>query len=288
MNAKLLLSGVALGLLAGVSACQKKTEAPAPSTDSSSTMSAPNSTAPAATPETAAPPAPTTAPSGDSSGSHPFGMQSGRVEYQVIGAETGTEVLSWDNWGGRMAIQTKATMGMTTEDKTTLVATDKVTMVDNLTKTGTSLANPMKDVMMSGGTTDDMTARMMTQMGASKQGTDTVLGKTCDKYVSAMATTCVWQGIALKTESTANGVTTTKIASKIDEGATPDPTVFDVPAGTTVQDMSTMNIPTPGMAAPASNMTPSTTTTTTPSLTPAPQPAPTAPAPSPTPPPGGH
>jgi len=273
MNAKLLLSGVALGLLVGVSACQKKQETPPAPSDSSGTMTpSDSSTAPTSSDSsttTATKPDSTSAPpsGGDASGGHPFGMQAGRVEYHVSGAEEGTEVLTWDSWGGRMAIQTKAMMGTAAEDKTTLVSLDKVTLVDNATKTGTSLANPMKDVMMGGGATDGITAKMMTQLGAAKQGTDTVLDKTCDKYVSATATTCVWQGIALKTESTVNGVTTTKVATKIDDAATPDPTVFDVPAGTTVQDVSSMAAPTSDAAS-----APATTTPAPAVATPAPAP----------------
>jgi hypothetical protein len=253
MNAKLLIPGVALGLLLVMSACQKKAETPAapegtppassPSdTSGGGTMSPDGSTTPSTEPTTTPP-----------AGGNPFGLQSGKVEYQVTGAEQGTETLAWDNWGGRMAISTKATMGTVAQDRTTLVTLDKVISLDNAAKTGTAMANPMKDVMMAGSSSDEMTSKMMSQMGATKQGTDTVLGKTCDKYVSATSSTCVWQGIALKTEMTVNGATTTKVATKIEENASVDPSAFDIPAGMTVQDMSS------SMGAPASDMAPAPT-----------------------------
>ncbi|MFO1187350.1 MAG: proline-rich domain-containing protein [Alphaproteobacteria bacterium] len=249
MNVKLLLSGVALGLVLSLGACQKKQEAPpAPSGDQGGgSMQQPG------TPEGGQPPAggeqqPQTPPSG---GGQPFGMQSGKVEYQVTGAETGTETLAWDSWGTRMAITTKATMGTTAMDKTTLVTMDKVVSLDNTAKTGTAMANPMKDIMAAGGTSDEMTGKMMGQMGATKQGTDTVLGKTCDKYVTATSSTCVWQGIALKTETTVNGATTTKVATKIEENAAVDPTSFDIPAGMTVQDMTSAMAPAADSTQPA-------------------------------------
>jgi hypothetical protein len=254
MNAKLLIPGVALGLLLAMSACQKKAETPAapeggtppassPSDTSGGGTMSPDGSGTPSTPSTE----PTTTPP---AGGNPFGVQSGKVEYQVTGAEQGTEILSWDNWGGRMAISTKATMGTIAQDKTTLVTVDKVIALDNAAKTGTAMANPMKDVMLAGGSTDEMTSRMMSQMGATKQGTDTVLGKTCDKYVSATSSTCVWQGIALKTEMTVSGATTTKVATKIEENAAVDPAAFDIPAGMTVQDMSSST------GAPASDIAP--------------------------------
>ncbi len=152
-----------------------------------------------------------------------------------------------------------------------------MTTVDNAAKTGNSMPNPNKDLMASAGSTDDLTAKMMSQLGATKQGTDTVLDKTCDKWVSQNATTCVWQGIALKTEMTVNGQTTTKVATKIDTTSTPDPTAFDVPAGTTVQDMG-------AMTTPMSNMAPSTpdasTSTPAPATAPSDTTAPATPAPA--------
>lgn len=253
MNVKLLLSGAALGLVLSLGACQKKQETPpAPSGDQGGgTMSAPDSSGGATPPEGSQPPAgeqPQTPPSG---GGQPFGMQSGKVEYQVTGAETGTETLAWDSWGTRMAITTKATMGTTAMDKTTLVTMDKVVSLDNTAKTGTAMANPMKDIMTAGGSTDELTGKMMGQMGATKQGTDTVLDKTCDTYVTATSKTCVWQGIALKTETTVNGATTTKVATKIEENAAVDPTSFDIPAGMTVQDMTNAMAPATDSAQPA-------------------------------------
>jgi hypothetical protein len=259
MNTKLLLSGVAIGLLIGISACKKKEAAPAPApTDTSSAPAPSGSTAPATTPTDNSSTAPASGGS-SSSNTHPFGMQSGRVEYAVTGGEQGTEVLTWDNWGNRMSIQTKATVGAATEDKMTIVGTDKVTTVNNIAKTGVSVTNPYKDLIASATSTDDLTAKMMAGRGAAKQGTDTVLGKTCDNYVSPSATACVWQGVVLKTEmKAADGTTTTKVATKIDENATPDATVFDVPAGTTVQDQSATATP-DASAAPQSNMAPMTT-----------------------------
>jgi hypothetical protein len=249
---RLIIPGVALGLLLAVSACQKKQETPPPSdTSGQQPATTPDSGAPAG--GTMSPDSGGTPPAGGGSGGHPFGLQSGRVEYQVTGADQGTEVLSWDSWGSRMSIQTKSSKGSSASDRTTLVSMDKVVTMDNTAKTGASMANPMKEVMMAGGSTDEMVGKMMTMMGAQKQGTDTVLGKTCEKYVSAAATTCVWQGIALKTEVTLNGAATTKVATKIDETAHIDPSIFQVPAGVSVKEVSGT---TTGMSAPADNTAP--------------------------------
>lgn len=249
MNVKLLLSGVALGLVLSLGACQKKQETPpAPSGDQGGgTMQQPDSGTPPSSEQPSTPPA----DSGTKPPGQPFGMQSGKVEYQVTGAETGTETLAWDSWGTRMAITTKATMGTTAMDNTTLVTMDKVVTLNNTAKTGTAMANPMKDIMAAGGSTDELTGKMMGQMGATKQGTDTVLGKTCDMYVTATSKTCVWQGIALKTETTVNGATTTKVATKIEENAAVDPASFDIPAGMTVQDMTNAMAPAADSAQPA-------------------------------------
>lgn len=237
MKSKTLLCGVGLALIAGLAACGKKSEAPAAHTEAAPEHAAPH-TSPSA-PAAASHETMTEAGSADTN-ARTFGIEAGRVEYDVSGAETGSETLTWDSWGNRMAIVTKAKLGALPVEKTTLVTLDKVIIVDNVAKSGASMANPMKDLMAGGGSTDDLADRMMVKLGATRQGTESVLGRTCTKYVSSASSTCVWQGIALKTEISVNGLATTKVATNIQENVTPDPAVFDVPAGTTVQDVSTM------------------------------------------------
>jgi hypothetical protein len=49
-------------------------------------------------------------------------------------------------------------------------------------------------------------------------------------------TTCVWNGLTLKTETNMMGMSMTKVATKIEENVAVDEALFAVPEGITVRD----------------------------------------------------
>lgn len=88
-----------------------------------------------------------------------------------------------------------------------------------------------------------MTEDVMKKMNIKKEGTETFLSKTCDKYtmdykeMGMKGTYLVWNGIALKTDMEMSGLKVILQATKIEENPTIPQGKFDVPAGVTVQEV---------------------------------------------------
>ena len=80
------------------------------------------------------------------------------------------------------------------------------------------------------------------EMNIKKVGTQSFLGKTCDKYTidfkkqQMKGSYLVWNGIALKTEMTVMGMKTTIEATKIEENPTIPADKFEVPKGIKIQN----------------------------------------------------
>jgi hypothetical protein len=80
-------------------------------------------------------------------------------------------------------------------------------------------------------------------MSIKKEGTETLLGKTCDKFsmnyekMKTKANYSVWKGIALKTEMDMMGMKVNMIATKLEENATIAADKFEVPAGVNIKEI---------------------------------------------------
>lgn len=80
----------------------------------------------------------------------------------------------------------------------------------------------------------------------SKQGTEEVMGKTCDKYtmddptLKMKSTYCVWNGIALKSEINMAGIVAKVTTKKIEENASVPATKFEIPKDIKITEMKGM------------------------------------------------
>lgn len=157
-----------------------------------------------------------------------YGIESGIVEYNISGMQTGTETLYFDHWGMREAKYTNAAIsfgGVSKKIHTlTLTRNDSVYSIDLDSKTGTAMQNPMMNTMMKNAKGKDlmeMGMEMMKNMGGEKIGTEEILGKTCDVWeIKKMGSKAsVWNAIPMKTEASMMGMTQSIVATKIDEDA---------------------------------------------------------------------
>ncbi|NVO01844.1 MAG: hypothetical protein HXX09_04010 [Bacteroidetes bacterium] len=153
-----------------------------------------------------------------------------------------TDVVSYfDNYGAQeTSVSTMDIMGMKTE-RLSINKDGFIWDIDMKTKTGTKMKIPEKDPKNIDFT--GLTEGLMKEMNIKKEGTETLLGKTCDKFsmnyekMKTKANYSVWKGIALKTEMDMMGMKVKMIATKLEENATIAADKFEVPAGVKIKDI---------------------------------------------------
>ncbi len=170
-----------------------------------------------------------------------YQIKSGIITYtsETMGMKQDVSIY-FDDYGSKECTETSSEMdmGMAGKVKIHNVSLSKdgfMYSFDLTNKTGTKMkANPQtqknKDIDFNG-----MTAEAMKQMHITKLGTETFLGKTCDKYsmddptLKMKGTYTVWNGIPLKSEMDMSGIAVKLIAKKLEENATIPAEKFEVP-----------------------------------------------------------
>jgi hypothetical protein len=242
MNIRYLAMGVALAAL--LSACGQKQGSTA------STPAAPAETSQAAAPAAQQPTEKSPAPAAQASVPTPaqFESKTGRVEFTLSGMQTGAETMTWDDYGARTVTETKTTTSFgnlppRSHERRVIRTGDSMIVVDLDAKTAMKMDHIIEQAKAFTGSQDMrvFSQQMMAQMGASKTGSDSVVGKSCDVWTMTQMgmTVCVWKGLALKTDGNMMGVKISKLATKIDENVSVDPALFEIPSG-----FATTNAPT--------------------------------------------
>ena len=150
-----------------------------------------------------------------------------------------TMIKYFDDYGNKecMEITGEMKMGMGSPVKmnhTNITVDGFLYNLDNNKKTGTKMA-----VKGKGGHKDiefkNLTEDQMKELNMTKGGTETILGKTCNKFTlndtkrKMKATYYVWDGILLKSEVSMAGITAVNAAIKIEENATVPDGKFTIP-----------------------------------------------------------
>ncbi len=111
--------------------------------------------------------------------------------------------------------------------------------IDMIRKTGSKMKIPTKSGEID---FENLGAEIAKEMNIKKVGTETFLGKSCDKYtiddkkLKMKGSYLVWKGISLKTDMTVMGMKSVIVATKIDENPTITNDKFEVPAGIKMQN----------------------------------------------------
>jgi hypothetical protein len=200
---KIFVISLSCALLFGISACnnpKKTTSEPSSTTD-------------------------TTSPPSNDREFKRYEVVSGIVEYALGGAEEGTEILYFEDYGNIEArhktAQAQVPGGIKLPQGVELPKTEQVNITkgdtiysyDVNTRAGTKLNNTL-DVFGKQGNGDDlqkMGMEMLKNMGAVQDGTKTVAGYECDLYViEKMNTqTCIYKGVTLESTVIVVGITNT-------------------------------------------------------------------------------
>jgi len=164
-----------------------------------------------------------------------YKMKSGIVSMtsETIGM-TQDMTIYFDDFGNKECVETTGDMMGIKLHQMTITKDGFMYNLDMTKKTGTktkvSSAGKQKDIDF-----NNLTDEMMKQMKITKQGTEDVMGKTCDKYtmddptLKMKSTYCVWNGIALKSEINMAGIIAKVTATKIVENASVPAEKFEIP-----------------------------------------------------------
>lgn len=168
-----------------------------------------------------------------------YGIKSGVIEYELTGAQSGKEVVYFDDWGFREAkyTETELSFGGFSQkiNSLTIMEGNMIYNIDLSTNTGTKIENSMFEGL-EGEDMEQIGEKMMEQMGGEKTGTETVLGKECDLWeIKQMGSkTWVWKSIPLKTEVNM-GMQMNIVATSISEESV-SAEKFKIPEGVTFTD----------------------------------------------------
>lgn len=156
----------------------------------------------------------------------------------------------FDDYGARECAETISTMDMGIAGKVethnmTITRDGYIYSLDLENKTGTKT----KIKYNKKGKADNidfnhLTPEIMKELNITKEGTETVLEKTCDKYsmncpeLNIKASYCVWNGFSLKWENNLMGIITKYTATKIEENVSVPAEKFDIPKNITPYEIN--------------------------------------------------
>ncbi|HWN10146.1 MAG TPA: hypothetical protein VNO50_12920 [Pyrinomonadaceae bacterium] len=174
-------------------------------------------------------------------------VESGIIEFEMSGPQSGKETIYFDKWGWREARYTNSELsiaGITRkENKLSIMDGDWVYNIDLERRTGTKVKNTLLPQFIDGAkkkgqNMTELGEEMLANMGGQKVGTEQVAGKTCDVWEtkSLGSKSCVWQGVTLKTQVNMAGMQITSTATRFEENGGVPADRFVVPGDVVIKE----------------------------------------------------
>ena len=155
-------------------------------------------------------------------GNH-YQIKTARVNYVYSGDFTGTENLSFDNYGSTELLIKKlhtAKGGAIVESKT-LCINDTLTELDLNTRK--KQITPLLPDEKTNHTLD-----MLKAGNFKKSGKEAIAGCTCQKYIGEMGSICIWKGVILQSEISVADKKMIKTAVLVDTVTPIKPSLFSI------------------------------------------------------------
>lgn len=165
-----------------------------------------------------------------------YQIASGMVEYTLSGAQNGTEILYFTDYGMREAkySHTEIKVGTFTQktNRVTILEGATIYTIDLDNNTGTKIENPFYK-KFEGQDATEVGERMLRDMGGQKIGTESFLGKMCEVWeIQKLGSKMwVWSGIPLKNETRFAGMQSFVVATKLEPNAQIPPAKLALPPG---------------------------------------------------------
>lgn len=169
-----------------------------------------------------------------------YALKSAVVEMKslVMGMEQ-KQVLMFDEYGAKEFTEISANLFGQKSHNININKEGFIYSIDMVKKTGTKMKIPT-DIAIN---FNDLGGSMAKEMNIKKVGSETFLGKSCDKYTidfkkqQMKGYYLVWMGIPFKTELTVMGIKTLIEVTKIEENAAIAAEKFEVPKGIKIESL---------------------------------------------------
>ncbi len=152
-----------------------------------------------------------------------FQIKSARISYVYRGDFTGTENLTFDNYGSTELLIKKlhTAKGSAIVESKTLCLNDTLTELD--------LTTHQKHIApLLPGEKTNHTLDMLKAGHFKKSGKVTIAGCTCQKYTGEMGSICIWKGVILQSEISVADKTMIKTAVLVDTVTPIKPSLFSI------------------------------------------------------------
>ena len=175
-----------------------------------------------------------------------FDIESGIIEYEITGSQTGTKKLYFTDWGRKQAeySNTILRVGKYSKEANLLKINegDWQYIIDLDRKTGTKRKNPVieklieiRDQISYG----EFGEQLVFVNGGFESGSETVAGRKCKVYEfkKKNSTSWIWNWLTLKSEIKTGGVNISMLAVNIEENVSIPDSVFKFPPNTLITEV---------------------------------------------------
>ena len=162
----------------------------------------------------------------------PYGIKSGIIDYKFSGTKEGVGTLYFDEFGQKSQMYMDVLENSKRQRGWTLTLGEMQYLYDpESSKEGMKMENPVIKALKDKNRTDmeALAAETYGKMGFKKESRETFLGKECDRWSGKNGLALVWNGILLKMEYTAYGITTRQEATSVKVNVPVDRKLFVIP-----------------------------------------------------------
>ena len=176
-----------------------------------------------------------------------YAVKSGKVEYKLTGNTTGTKTVYFDDFGDKYYEHLKSVSETKMFGITDRTETDKVTIINKshfwtIDKTnGDNMEGEIPYYNSSRGMFEDMTEEeqkkfsddLLRSFGGKREGTEKILGYTCEKISVMGSYSWIYKGVTLKSETKVMGIVANETATSFEKGISISANKFEAPNGLT-------------------------------------------------------
>ena len=180
-----------------------------------------------------------------------YAVKSGKIEYELTGNTTGTKTVFFDDYGDKYFEHLKSVSETKMFGVTDRTETDKITIINKshfwtIDKiNGENREGEVPYYNSSRSMFDDMTEEeqqkfsdeLLRSFGGEREGTEKVLGYTCEKISVMGSRSWIYKGVTLKSETKVMGIVANETAINFEKDISISASKFNAPAGITFSNI---------------------------------------------------
>ena len=180
-----------------------------------------------------------------------YTVESGKIEYKLTGNTTGTKTVYFDDYGEKYYEQLKSVSVTKIFGVTDRTETNKITIINKShfwtidKENGNNMEGELPYYTSSRATFGNMTEaeqkkfadNLLKSFGGKREGTEKILGYTCEKVSVMGSLSWIYNGIILKSETEIMGIVAIETAINFEENISISSSRFNAPSGVKFTNM---------------------------------------------------